>query len=242
MSRLFLIAILLTLPFTLSPSAPKKELKAGFAAITITPFGNNPAWDGTVTDTGVWGEKFTDTNKNRHWDKGEPFEDDEGNTQIDAGSKEKYDGIYLAGFGDNRLATGKHDDLWARTMVLDYGSTRIAIVSVDLIGYYSDGSYYGISQVKKLLDPKLGIQEILVAATHNHEAPDSIGAWGENFMKDGKYPKYLRFVDRMIARSIEDAAKSLQPAKFKIGVTDPVQVSQPCRNAGAQWWASAKIL
>ena len=223
MSRSFIIAILFTLPFTLSPSAPKPELKAGFSAVAITPFGQNPAWDGTITDTGIWGETFTDTNKNGHWDKGEPFVDDDANSQLDASSKAKYDGIYLAGFGDNRLATGKHDDLWARTMVIEYGTLRIAIVSVDLIGYYSDGGYYGIQQVQKLLDPKLGIQEILVASTHNHEGPDSIGAWGENFMKDGKYPKYLRFVDRMIAQSITEAARNLAPAKLKIGVTDPIK-------------------
>jgi hypothetical protein len=236
MSRVLIIALLLTLPFTLSPSAPKKELKVGFSAVAITPFGANPAWDGTITDTGVWGEAFTDTNKNGHWDKGEPFVDDDGNSQIDASSKDKYDGIYLAGFGDNRLATGKHDDLWARTVVLDYGTTRLAIVAVDLIGYYSDGGYYGIEQVKKMLDPKLGIQDILVAATHNHEAPDSIGAWGENFMKDGKYPKYLRFVDRMIARSITEAAKTLAPAQLKLGVTDPVKspslAGMQVRNSG----------
>lgn len=236
MSRLLIIAILFTWPFTLSPSAPKPDLKVGFSAIAITPFGQNPAWDGTVTDNGVWGETFTDTNKNGHWDKGEPFVDDEVNSQIDAGSKDKYDGIYLAGFGNNRLATGKHDDLWARTMVLDYGTTRIAIVALDLIGYYSDGGYYGIQQVNKLLDPKLGIQEILVAATHNHEGPDSIGAWGENFMKDGKYPKYLRFVDRMIAQSITEAAKNIAPVKLKIGVTDstksPSIAGMQVRNGG----------
>jgi hypothetical protein len=236
MSRWLIITILVTLPFMFNSSAPKKELQVGFAATAITPFGHNPDWDGTITETGVWGETFTDTNKNGYWNKGEPFVDDEGNTSLDAGSKDKYDGIYLAGFGDNRLATGKHDDLWARTMVLDYGATRIAIVSVDLIGYYSDASYYGIREVQKLLDPKLGIQEILVAATHNHEAPDSIGAWGESFMKDGKYPKYLRFVDRMIAQSITDAAKKLQPAKFKIGVTDPAKspslTGMQVRNSG----------
>lgn len=223
MSRIFVIAILFMLPFTLSSSAPKKELRVGFSALAITPFGQNPAWDGTITESGVWGETFTDANKNGYWDKDEPFVDDEGNSQIDQSSKGKYDGTYLAGFGDNRLATGKHDDLWARTIVVDYGSTRIAIVSIDLIGYYSDGSYYGINQVQKLLDPKLGVQEVLIAATHNHEGPDSIGVYGENFMKDGKYPKYLRFVDRMIARSITEAAQTLAPAKFRIGVTDPVK-------------------
>ena len=112
MFRLLIIILLLSLPVF---AAPKKELKVGAAAVVITPFGQNPAWDGTITGTRVWGEKFTDSNKNGHWDKGEPFEDDEENSAIDASSKGKYDGIYLAGFGDNRLATGKSDDLWART-------------------------------------------------------------------------------------------------------------------------------
>ena len=66
MSRIFILAILFTLPLTLSPSAPKKELKVGMSALAITPFGANPAWDGTITETGVWGETFTDTNKNGH--------------------------------------------------------------------------------------------------------------------------------------------------------------------------------
>ena len=55
MSRIFIIAILFTLPLTLSPSAPKKELKVGMSALAITPFGANPAWDGTITETGVRG-------------------------------------------------------------------------------------------------------------------------------------------------------------------------------------------
>ena len=159
--------------------ASKPELKAGAAAITITPFGPNPDWDGQITSTGVWGEKFNDKNGNGVWDGGEEFEDDEGNTKIDPGSKGKYDGIYLAGFGDKRLATGKHDDLWARAVVLEYGQTRIAVVAIDFIGYYSEGGYYGVNHIQKLIDPKLGIQEVLVASTHNHEGPDTIGAWGD---------------------------------------------------------------
>jgi hypothetical protein len=87
MSRWLIITILVTLPFLFNSSAPKKELQVGFAAIAITPFGQNPAWDGTITETGVWGETFTDTNKNGYWNKGEPFVDDEGNTNLDAGSK-----------------------------------------------------------------------------------------------------------------------------------------------------------
>ncbi len=206
-----------------SMAAPKTELRIGAAAVAVTPFGQHQDWNGGVSATGVWGEKFTDQNGNGTWDGGEVWEDDPGNTELDASSKNKYDGVYLAGFGDKRLATGKHDDLWARTIVLDYGATRIAIVSVDFIGYYSDGKYYGVSQIQKQLDPKLGIQEILLASTHSHEGPDTIGAWGDGAMKDGKYPKYLRFVDRQIAKSITMAAAKLQPAKIKFGQTDPMK-------------------
>ena len=202
-------------------SAEKHTLKAGASAIPITPFGPDRDWDGTVTESGVWGEKFTDSNRNGRWDTGEPFEDDPGNDVLDPSSKGKYDGIFLAGFGNNRLATAKHDDLWARAIVLEYATTKIAIVSIDVIGYYSKANYYGLGEIKKLVDPKLGVSEILIASTHNHEAPDTIGAWGPNGLIDGKYPKYLRFVDRQIAKAVNKAAASTAPAVIKLGRTDP---------------------
>jgi len=201
--------------------AIKATLKVGVAALPITPFGSYPDWDGTITESGVWGEKFTDANHNGRWDTGEPFEDDPGNAAIDPSSNAKYDGVYLAGFGNNRIATGKHDDLWARALVLEYGGTKIAIVAIDFIGYYSKANYYGLGEIKKLVDPRLGITEILIASTHNHEGPDTIGPWGANVLSDGKYPKYLRFVDRQIANAINKAAASTIPAVIKLGRTDP---------------------
>jgi hypothetical protein len=205
----------------LSSAAAQSPLRVGAAAISVTPFGPHPDWDGQITETGVWGERFTDRNGNRVWDEGEPFEDDPGNTELDPSSKGKYDGVYLAGFGDKRLATGRHDDLWVRTILLDDGRRRIAIVALDFIGYYSEATFYGLGHVRKLVDPKLGVEEILITSTHNHEGPDTIGAWGNGTLSDGKYPKYLRFVDRQIARSIAAAAGNLQAARMKLGRTDP---------------------
>ena len=216
----FLILVLHTAP---GASPAKDDLRAGAAALSITPFASNPDWDGTVTATGVWGEKFTDSNKNGRWDVGEPFEDDAANTAIDPSSANKYDGIYLAGFGNNRLATGKHDDLWVRALVLESGNSRIALVTLDIIGYYSRADYYGLSEIQKLLDRKLHLDEILISCTHSHEGPDSIGAWGINRLSDGKYPKYLRFLDRQIAAAITSAAKSLVPVRLKAGRTDSQQ-------------------
>ncbi len=214
-----------------APQAARVELKVGAAAVAITPFGAQADWDGTVTPSGVWGETFTDQNANGVWDMGEPFVDDEGNTVLDVSSKGKYDGVYLAGFGQKRLATGKHDDLWARTIILEQGATRIAVVSIDVIGYYSEASYYGLNHVQKYLDPKLGVQEILLASTHSHEGPDTIGAWGHGALNDGKYPKYLRFLDKQIAKSIERAVRNVQPARLKLAVTN---ASATPRLAGLQ--------
>src|SRR5262249_54689419 len=201
----------------------KSQLRVGVAAVSITPFGPNPDWDGTITESGVWGEKFQDLNHNGRWDPGEPFEDDPGNSALDASSKGKYDGIYLAGFGHNRPATGKHDDLWARALVLEAGPTKIAIVSLDLIGYYSRANYYGLAEIQKLVDRKLGITDILITSTHDHEAPDTIGAWGNSMLSHGKYPKYPRFIDRAVARAITIAAGRTTPARIKLGRTDPSQ-------------------
>lgn len=228
MSRPLICTLLVVLPLasarparSLPTNPPKPMLKVGAAAVALTPFGAHPDWDGTITASGVWGERFTDANQNGHWDAGEPFEDDEGNTALDESSKGKYDGIYLAGFGNRRLATGKHDDYWARTLVLEYGATRLAIVALDFVGYYVEGSYYGTNHVRALLDPKLGIEEILITSTHNHEGPDTTGIWGQTRTSDGKYPKYLRFVDRQIAKSITLAAQRFEPVRLKFGVTNP---------------------
>lgn len=217
------LVLLLTQVGSIAPASrvARRGLKVGVAAVPITPFGPNTEWDGTITQSGVWGEKFTDANHNGRWDPGEPFDDDPGNDALDPSSKGKYDGIYLAGFGNNRPATGKHDDLWARAIVLEYETAKIAIVSIDVIGYYSKANYYGLGEIKKLVDPKLGVSEILIASTHDHEAPDTIGAWGPNPLSDGKYPKYLRFVDRQIANAINKAATSTVRAVMKLGRTDP---------------------
>jgi hypothetical protein len=46
--------------------------------------------------------------------------------------------IGIAGFSNARAANGIHDELWARAMVIDDGPTRIAMVSLDAIGFFLD--------------------------------------------------------------------------------------------------------
>jgi hypothetical protein len=142
----------------------------------------------------------------------------------------------MAGFGNNRMATGMHDDLWARTLVLESGKVKIALVSLDLIGYTRDSGYFGTDHAKRLVDPALGIQEILVSSTHTHEGPDTIGIWGANQTSDGKFPAYLEFLDRQIAKSVTLAAKAIVPVRIKLGATDaklsPVLADLQTRTSG----------
>src|SRR5437899_4743862 len=46
--------------------------------------------------------------------------------------------IWLAGFGQDRAASGVHDDLYARALVLGTGTRSVAIVALDLIGLFHD--------------------------------------------------------------------------------------------------------
>src|SRR5262245_51877520 len=44
--------------------------------------------------------------------------------------------VYMAGFGQNRKATRVRDPLFARAVVLKDGTRKIALVSVDLVGFF----------------------------------------------------------------------------------------------------------
>jgi hypothetical protein len=46
--------------------------------------------------------------------------------------------VYLAGFGHNRVATGVHDDLYARCLALGIATQTLVICSADLIGLFYD--------------------------------------------------------------------------------------------------------
>ncbi|MFH1438420.1 MAG: hypothetical protein ABIJ56_22110, partial [Pseudomonadota bacterium] len=84
----------------------------------------------------------------------------------------EWDFTWIAGYDYDRPANDIHDDLWARTVVLQWESTAIAIVSVDLAGIFLDDVMDIREQVADL-----EIDFVVVHATHDHEAPDVIGYW-----------------------------------------------------------------
>jgi hypothetical protein len=206
------------------PRQGSGPIRVGVAAVAITPCGERPGWDGPITSSGVWGETYEDLNGNGRYDVGEPFTDDPANDVLDPQSAGKYDGIYLAGFGSDRIALGCHDDLWARALVLDDGVRRLAIVSLDLIGTLKYGSYYGFAHAQELLEPELGVTDFVFSSTHDHQGPDALGLWGPDTLVDGKFPRYLAWVDGQTARAIREAVQSMRDvAEIRPARTSPAE-------------------
>jgi hypothetical protein len=80
------------------------------------------------------------------------------------------EGFPMAGYYHERRATGTHDPLKARAIVLRGGKEQAAIVVCDLIGIGVDLA----GEVRRRAAAKTGIpaEHIVVCATHSHTAPD----------------------------------------------------------------------
>jgi hypothetical protein len=122
--------------------------------------------------------------------------------------------VWLAGYGLNRQATGVHDPLWARAVVLRDGPRKVALVSVDLVGL----QYPLIQRVRQRLGG--GYAHVLVSSTHNHEGPDVIGLWGPDRAHSGVDPAYLETVEARVAEAVRSAESALQPAEAAYGTAE----------------------
>lgn len=158
------------------------DLLVGAAAKKITP---------TI-------ETWTDTNANGVWDMGEPYED--------ANKNGKWDGVWLAGFGMGRAATGVHDDAWARAVTFEQGDVSVGMVSLDCVGFFQQW-VIDIRQAAKAAG--LDFDHVLVSSTHVHEMQDTVGQWGANASNSGVNPAYMEYI---IAQAVESlkAAKGAQ--------------------------------
>jgi len=125
------------------------------------------------------------------------------------------DPVHMAGFSNGRDATGYHDQLWARGVVIDGKGGRIAIVTLDVIGYFLNE----IETIRGLIAPESGIDYAVVTSTHQHEGPDTMGLWGEDELTTGIDYGYLDFVNAAVADCIDEAAADLQKARVRFATT-----------------------
>jgi len=89
--------------------------------------------------------------------------------------------------------------IWARVLVIDDGTQKIAIVSCDMI--YPPPEDY-LDQIRALVMPKTGIQHVIFAASHTHSGP------GETSI-----PRVVP----LIGEGIIQACKNMRPARLGCG-------------------------
>ena len=94
----------------------------------------------------------------------------------------KHGPVYMAGFGSHRVATGIHDQLYARCLALSAAGQTLVLCGVDSIGLFTDDVELIRADVKKRLAAQkksvAGSVNVVVASTHDHQAPDTMGLWG----------------------------------------------------------------
>ncbi len=165
-------------------------LKMGFAAAAFTP---------EVVDTWI------DADHNFK------FSEKDGDTYNDNNNNGKFDAYWIAGFGNQKPANGVHDDVWARVVVMDDGDTRLALVSLDAIGFRHDD----VVDIRNLIPAEAGIDYAIISSTHTHESADLIGIWGASALKSGVNKEHLQFVKDQTVAAIVQATNNLRPAKLK---------------------------
>jgi len=79
-------------------------------------------------------------------------------------------GIPLAGYAfEKKASIGIHDELYARAVVLEQGTTRAALVICDVLGFERPT----VQKIRTMVEQTTGIpqQNVVVAATHTHSGP-----------------------------------------------------------------------
>lgn len=120
--------------------------------------------------------------------------------------------VYHAGYkmGEAGQFTGVIDDIFLRCLTIEKGKTRVAIVSFDLIGLFSD---FTKELAGRLKPHGIKRENLLVATTHTHAGPDSMGLWGPSLDQSGYNEKYAEFLLKESAEAVEEAIKSARPAE-----------------------------
>ena len=227
------------------PKAKDRSLYVGFGARRITPVtrAGEQNWPPAewapylhVGPYGMWGESWVDVNGDGCYpqphsaQQPEPHVDDPWNSAGgvsvrgvdivgDPQSTGKWDGLWAnAGFGA-KCAKGVQDDTWARAVLYQAGGKRVALVSLDVVGFMNPEVRKAQAELNERY-PDLDLDALVIASTHTHEAVDTMGYWGQTIGIDGKYPAYQAFIRAQILDAVHDAYESREKATAKFAVTD----------------------
>lgn len=108
----------------------------------------------------------------------------------------------MAGFGAvGRKPQGVHDRLHARYVVLREGATTVALVSLDLLGFYINET----DDLRRRAGYDVPGRYLFVHATHQHSGPDTLGLWGPFPGVSGVDHRYQDRIKAAVAAALREA-------------------------------------
>lgn len=123
----------------------------------------------------------------------------------------------LCGSMQDRLAANVHDELHARSLVLDDGTNQIALVVLDLIAARKEW----LNAIKHQVHGYTGmpLENICISCTHTHSAATPVNVFQSNADED-----YLTWAGPRVADCVRMALHRLQPARigWAVGKEDRV--------------------
>jgi len=138
-----------------------------------------------------------------------------GDTFVDKNGNGIFDGVWIAGFSSNRPAKGVHDPQWARAVAVRNNGVTVVMVSVDAIGIFDND----IIAIRKMINPALKVDHLLVSSTHCHEVPDSMGNWCGPVPRFNCGP-YVEKIQRLTKEAVEEAVAGLEPCDMYCATAD----------------------
>ncbi len=154
-------------------------------------------------------------------------------------------GIGLAGYYHERGNDGVLDDIAAKAVVLDDGSTRVAIVVCDLISMPK----WIVAQARKQIETRTGIpgSNVMISATHTHTAPVLYREWSRDDSDGGAKPAardYSEKLPGLIADAVAAANEKRQPARLSVAKGQEPQLAKNRRfwmRDGSVGWNPGKL-
>jgi hypothetical protein len=122
-----------------------------------------------------------------------------------------YGAVFRPGPWGHRVASGVHDDIFARCLALGDGEKTLAFVVLDLISLLQ----VDMEAIRERGREKTGREDLMVAVgtTHNHSAPDVIGAYG------GVPRRYKRLIHERASDAVAEAVGNMAPARIGFATT-----------------------
>ena len=120
--------------------------------------------------------------------------------------------VYRAGYKmmEAEQITGTVDDIYLRCLTVEAGASRVIFLSLELIGLFRD---FTEALALRLAPRGIEPEQLIVATTHTHAAPDTMGAWGPAFGQSGYNPEYAEFLLTTATEAVRSALESSRPAR-----------------------------